>query len=338
MHHCLREFQLQGLHINSVTDSVHVLQWQLAETLLGKRDCHQAIQRAERDHYNVLVADAKRNCDKVSMVAVDQSKAIYVPRLRPPLGGLSKKHRLEIRAGGGVNFSLGNAKIVFLSLASWGTTADVVCTQLFEIIYATITSDSAACRSRHLHIHADNAGAENKNQWVLAFVGWLLVLGWYDTAELSFLVVGHTANEIDSIVFSPMHKRASFENIMTIFDLVLKIQQSLGNKATVCWVESLYAWRRFFVQALPGLKNIMRARHFRFKLDGDGNPVVAARQYCGVSHSWGKAVPCLRRSDFTLSDGAFKMPQPVKNSLNPVFPQVKEGLQACLQVHRRARP
>lgn len=305
----------------------------MAERFLGKRDFHQLIQRNERNHYNVMVADSKRCCDRVTMLCVDQSKPIFIPRLRPPLGGLTRKHRLEVRAGGGIAFSFDNTKYLFLSLASWSTTADVVITQLFEMISATVTADHAACRSRHLHIHADNAGKENKNQYIFAFLGWLLLLRWYDTAELSFLVVGHTANEDDSLVFSPMHKHASFESIMTLFDLIMKIQQSLGTQSEVCIIESLYNWREFFVHALPGIKGHMQARHFLFELDRDGNPIVRAREYAGLSTKWGEPIRCLNKRGFFDDDGnPCRTPQPFANDLNPVFPQVREGLELCLRV------
>jgi hypothetical protein len=39
-------------------------------------------------------------------------------------------------------------------LAAWASPSDVVCTQLYEMLWASITSNHSASRSRHLHVHA----------------------------------------------------------------------------------------------------------------------------------------------------------------------------------------
>jgi hypothetical protein len=290
------------------------------------RDFHRAVQRKERDDYNRRVAYAKLNPDCETMMCVDQSKSIFLPRFRPPLAAVTRKHRLELRVGGGLNFSNGNQKYLYVSLASWETTADLVCTQLLEMIVASITSKGSACRSRRLHIHADNSGKENKNQWVIAFCGWLLWLGWFDEAELSFLVVGHTANEDDSVVFSPLHKHAGFATCLSLYDVLKKARQSMSDDTHFIVVDSIWAFRDFFAPQLPGLAGITKARHFRFRLNDSGLPLVQAKEYAALSEVWGEPVQC-----FVPAEDSPSFPSAYKNTLDPVFFHVEQGLKACLR-------
>ena len=50
-----------------------------------------------------------------------------------------------------------------------------------------------------LYVQMDNCGRENKNQWVLAYLSWLVQRGVFETIELSFLPVGHTHEDIDQL-------------------------------------------------------------------------------------------------------------------------------------------
>lgn len=51
----------------------------------------------------------------------------------------------------------------------------------------------------HLWVQCDNAGGENKNQWLLRFLAVLIDRGSFRTAVLAFLQVGHTHEDIDGI-------------------------------------------------------------------------------------------------------------------------------------------
>jgi hypothetical protein len=49
----------------------------------------------------------------------------------------------------------------------------------------------------HLWVQCDNAGGENKNQWVLRLLAILVDRGVFRSAVLSFLQVGHTHEDLD---------------------------------------------------------------------------------------------------------------------------------------------
>ena len=66
----------------------------------------------------------------------------------------------------------------------------------------------------------DNCWSENKNQFMFGFLGWLLILGWYEEIRVTFLCVGHTANENDSIIFAPIHKNLSAITMHTLYGIM----------------------------------------------------------------------------------------------------------------------
>jgi hypothetical protein len=53
-------------------------------------------------------------------------------------------------------------------------------------------------RPKHLQLQLDNCGRENKNTTVFQFCGYLVsVLKWFLTAQINFLLVGHSHDEVD---------------------------------------------------------------------------------------------------------------------------------------------
>jgi hypothetical protein len=256
---------------------------------------------------------------------VDQSKSIFTPRTRPPISQMSRRHRLEVRVGGGINFSIG-ANYIFFSLAAWPAAGDLVMTQTFEMIHASVTSESPASRARTLRIHVDGTSKENKHQWLWAFCGWLLQLGWYDVIAVTFLPVGHTENKVDSLVFSRMHKHATFQGVQSLFDVVTKAATHLPKPHHIVIIDSLYAFREFFKDFLPGVAGHRQGLHFQIFLS-EGIPVMRAKQFVTDSDdAWGEPIPVLTGTpDYSTL-------KRYEESLDPVFPQVAEGLKACLRL------
>lgn len=52
---------------------------------------------------------------------------------------------------------------------------------------------------KRLHLQLDNCVGENKNNIVLAFIGGLVAAGVIGSAEVCFLIVGHTHIKIDQV-------------------------------------------------------------------------------------------------------------------------------------------
>ena len=75
---------------------------------------------------------------------------------------------------------------------------------------------------RHLLLQLDNSGKDNKNKHVLGFCGELVAKGVFETIQVSFLMVGHTHEDIDAL-FSQLSRAlrqqevSSFHQLMSMF-------------------------------------------------------------------------------------------------------------------------
>ena len=69
-----------------------------------------------------------------------------------------------------------------------------------------------------LYLQLDNTALENKNQYVLAFLAYLVQAGVFSAIHLSFLIVGHTHEDIDQ-VFSGVSAHLKKNSAYTLGDL-----------------------------------------------------------------------------------------------------------------------
>jgi hypothetical protein len=96
---------------------------------------------------------------------------------------------MKIQVGGTTSFST-----LFVYAPHWGEgcKVNIVCTQLCHQIRRLKTSNGPESEADTLLVQADNAGSENKNKNVLAFLSMLVFHGWYRRVYFNFLVPGHT--------------------------------------------------------------------------------------------------------------------------------------------------
>eukprot|EP00808_Paulinella_micropora_P019795 g81060.t1 len=175
------------------------------KSAMEARDLHDKMVDIDHAWYIMDKAFCERHPDKKSCIAVDQTTLEQgIPSHHPPKKLFDRKSKLEVNFGGGINFSISqenHIKYFFVHFSHFTKDANLVLTQLFFMIWAQLTSDFAASRSAELRIQVDNTAAENKNQWLFSFAGWLLLLLLFKKVFLTFLPVGHTGNEVDSSVF-----------------------------------------------------------------------------------------------------------------------------------------
>lgn len=59
---------------------------------------------------------------------------------------------------------------------------------------------------------ADNCWAENKNNFIFKWAAWLVKKEIFETVELSFLLEGHTHEDIDQVLYFKMVVFLFFQN------------------------------------------------------------------------------------------------------------------------------
>lgn len=77
-------------------------------------------------------------------------------------------------------------------------TLEILCRALDRVLSAC--GDEGKPFPTHLWIQCDNAGGENKNQWVLRFLAVLVDRGVFRSAVFSTLQVGHTHEDLDGLL------------------------------------------------------------------------------------------------------------------------------------------
>ena len=91
---------------------------------------------------------------------------------------------------------------------------------------STSTSNSFKPLPRHLILQMDNSAKDNKNQTILAFCSDLVARGIFETITMSFLMVGHTHEDIDA-AFSKVALRTKGKNIGTLPELMAEVWECM---------------------------------------------------------------------------------------------------------------
>lgn len=106
-----------------------------------------------------------------------------------------------------------------------------------------------------LFLQADNCYKETKNRWVLAFCSWLVTRGVFQKVTLSFLLQGHTHEDVDQL-FVGLAKKYTHSIIWTIsdlLDLVASAYNTEDSRPAALWLPFVHDWKSYFQ---PNLLNI----------------------------------------------------------------------------------
>ena len=135
-----------------------------------------------------------------------------------------------------------------------------------------------------LRIHADNCGRENKNQYMFALCATLVGLGYFAEVYLSFLLVGHTHEDIDQrfSVISGTLKRQDIDSLRELLELIKKGASHTKAFATSRHLEYVWDWKKFINSYLYTGPNtfvgISTKHHFKFYVK-DKKPFVQTKDY-----------------------------------------------------------
>ncbi|CAG2197711.1 unnamed protein product [Mytilus edulis] len=167
---------------------------QVRSGLLEQRNKHLWQQRSERQKYYKHQMKSKREPSKyisIIMDAMDQNKTMIPHFNKPPKStdGMwkLKTHLLAAKVHGVGIYG-------FFDIFQWAHGSNLTITALFNIL--NIMKDSLP---EVLYLQMDNCGRENKNRYVIAFLCLLVELGIFRKVKLSFLMKGHTHEDIDQL-------------------------------------------------------------------------------------------------------------------------------------------
>ncbi|XP_063419269.1 uncharacterized protein LOC134702108 isoform X2 [Mytilus trossulus] len=185
---------------------------------------HLDRQRSERrDYYKKKDEACMKSKEVMSIIidGMDQSKT-NIPHFkgwtRPKCGAAALKTHIT---GCLVH---GSQLYLYTDLLQWPHDPNLTITCLVN----AITSNTNVLPPK-LYVQCDNCGRENKNKYVIGFLGYLCLSGYVKEAYLSFLLKGHTHEDIDQR-FSVISHRLRRVNAMTLPQLQKEIESSFHDK------------------------------------------------------------------------------------------------------------
>jgi hypothetical protein len=124
--------------------------------------------------------------------------------------------------------------------------SSLVCTTLLRVIQL-IRDRREGSLPPVLLIQADNCGRENKNQFMVAFLGWLVWKGYFKEVRMYFLQVGHTHSIIDQR-FSQVHRQIQNRAILDMEEMMDTVSSLFKDDGFVVHevIEDIADFKRFF--------------------------------------------------------------------------------------------
>lgn len=145
-----------------------------------------------------------------------------------------------------------------------------------------------------LRIQADNCTRENKNIYMFALCVSLVGLGFFQEVELSFLIVGHTHEDIDQrfSCISNVLKRSDIDSLKEMLSLIEQGTSITEAFVSARLLENVWDWKSFITPHLltggDSLVGITFPHHMRFYMDnreGVGKVRVQHKHYS--KDKWG---------------------------------------------------
>ena len=247
---------------------------------------HLNCVKAERDFYTNLIELAKeslrvhplqklskcRPCsfNGLTHVSFDFAQQVHVPNLPDQPGPIFflTPYKLGLF---GINNEAAQIQINYIipECSQTGKGANTVISLLHHFL------DNFTLGEDNLYLHADNCVGQNKNNCVMAYLCWRVIVGLNKTINISFLPVGHTKFSPDG-GFGIIKSKFRRNEVCCAADMVECIENStpitkmnraqlVGNEAGEMFVNT-YDWTKKFKE-FKTIPSIKRYHHFSFSCE-----------------------------------------------------------------------
>lgn len=127
-----------------------------------------------------------------------------------------------------------------------------------------------------LSLHTDNCCGQNKNKFVLQFCEWLVMMGYFESVEIAFLIVGHTKFDVDTWFGNFKWKwiQSRADQLKHVCRIAAQTKNTsvvlVGDEQGNAYVPQ-YDWSEFFEGGdTDVVKNIKQYHHFRAEVERPG--------------------------------------------------------------------
>ncbi|XP_061174842.1 uncharacterized protein LOC133183984 [Saccostrea echinata] len=188
------------------------------EKLIKMREKHLRQQNEERKKYYKHISKAKNNPEKYLSIivdAMDQNKT-YLPHFLYNGKYLSNMWKLRLNLMGVIIHGIGIYG--FFDFFQWSHGSNLTISILIHCLLMLETLPDT------LYLQMDNCPGQNKNRFILGFLCWLVEIGIFKKIKISFLMVGHTHEDIDQ-VFSRFSSLLSRRSVLTLPKLMTSFEK-----------------------------------------------------------------------------------------------------------------
>ncbi|KAL3675806.1 hypothetical protein R1sor_025754 [Riccia sorocarpa] len=113
------------------------------------------------------------------------------------------------------------------------------------------------------YIQLDNSGKDNKNWVMMAFFSELVIRGVFKTVFISFLIAGHTHEDVDAF-FSKVNKMLSFQHISNVPQLMAAVMEAEKKKALPRFITEVADYKAHALPYRKPIAGISKPVSFKF--------------------------------------------------------------------------
>ena len=218
---------------------------------------HHQLHTGERLAYTNHKHVAKQSPDRIMSMVVDCPDSYDLPSVVPVTKETGSLPKVEFSAVGTISHH-SRTRSYYWYLPSFVKNTNLILT----VLYLELLSQFVLMNHHPsiLWLQLDNASGENKNQWMLAFLSWLIHLGWFTEIMVSMMMPGHTHIDIDQMfstlaIYADKH---SVDFMGTIAEAIAKAYKSKKTKPSSHILGTVFNWMGFLAphtQQLSGTKS-----------------------------------------------------------------------------------
>ncbi|KAL3697033.1 hypothetical protein R1sor_011109 [Riccia sorocarpa] len=129
------------------------------------------------------------------------------------------------------------------------------------------------------YIQLDNSGKDNKNWVMMAFFSEFVIRGVFKTVFMSFLIVGHTHEDVDAF-FSKANKMLSFRHISNVPQLMAAVIEAEEKKALPRFITEVADYKAHALPYRKPVAGISKPVSFKFYMQ-DNKPMYQFEEVYG---------------------------------------------------------
>ncbi|XP_062596921.1 uncharacterized protein LOC134258393 isoform X2 [Saccostrea cucullata] len=223
--------------------------------LQAQRQIHLKFQELSREKYYKHRSKSRENPAKYTSLIIDnmdQSKT-NLPRFPENFKSETGLTHIHHHVTGVLNHGI-NKSYVYTWTDQFSSDCNITLNCLMLVLKDTAMINNGSLPPV-LYLQADNSPKDNKNKFVIMFLAMLVKADILKKIKLTFLMVGHTHEDIDQM-FSCISREAHTQKIITLTHLHEMVEKSFCPKPEVQHLDNLWDFRGMtsMERSLRGIK------------------------------------------------------------------------------------